>query len=73
MANNEDKFYVEIYFTGLIKVTKKDKKKKLIKLQEILNDILEDPDLDLLKSESNIIVMSEDELMRELSPDDSSN
>jgi len=73
MANEEDKFYVEIYLTGLVKVTKKDKKKKLAKLQKIINEIIEDPDLDLLKSDSNIIVMSEDELMKELKYDDSSN
>jgi hypothetical protein len=54
-------------------VTKKDKKKKLAKLQKIINEIIEDPDLDLLKSDSNIIVMSEDELMKELKYDDSSN
>lgn len=73
MANDEDKFYVEIYLTGLVKVTKKDKKRKLAKLQKIINEIIEDPDLDLLKSDSNIIVMSEDELMKELKYDDSSN
>ncbi len=73
MSTKENKFFIEIYLNGLIKVNSKDKKKKLTKLQKIINDILDDPDLDLLKSDSNIIIMSEDELMRELNPDDTSN
>lgn len=72
MNYNDDTFYIDFYINGIIKVNSESKKLKVKKLQKLLNKIIEDEALELIKSDSSLTVMSEAELIQSLSPYDDS-
>lgn len=70
MNHNNDIFYIEFFINGIVKINSEDKKDKVRKLQKLLNEIIEDEALELIKSESSLTVMSEAELLQSLMPYD---
>lgn len=70
MNYSDDTYYIELYISGIIKVNSADKKEKVKKLQKLLNEIVEDEALELIKSDSSLTVMSEGELLQSLMPYD---
>lgn len=72
MKHEDDTFYVEFYVNGLLKVKSENKKNKIKKIQRLLNKIVEDESLDLIKSDSSLTVMSEAEVLNSLMPYDDS-
>lgn len=73
MDFNDEIFYIEFLITGIVKVDTETKKENLKKIQKLINKIMND-DMDLVKSESSLNVMSEAELMQSLMPyDDTAN
>lgn len=70
MNYSDDIFYIEFFLNGIIKVDSESKKAKVKKLQKLLNKIVEDEALDLIKSESSLTVMSEAEVLQSMLPYD---
>lgn len=70
MNYNDETFYIEFYINGIIKVDSESKKQKVKKLQKLLNKIVEDESLELVKSDSSMTVMSEAEFLQSLMPYD---
>lgn len=66
MNYNDDTFYIEFYINGVIKVDSEHKKEKIKKIQNLLNKIINDQALELVKSSSDLTVMSESELLQTL-------
>lgn len=61
-----ESYYIEFFVTGVIKVNSWDRKQKVKKIQRLLNKIVEDEALDLVKSDSNLLVMSESEVIQNM-------
>lgn len=70
MNYNDETFYIEFFINGILKVDSESKKRKVKKLQKLLNKIVEDESLELIKSDSSLTVMSEGELIQSLMPYD---
>lgn len=74
MNYNEEEFYIEIYLSAILKVSSKDKKEKVKKLQKLLNEIVEDEILNFVKSDQSLTVLTEAEMVQSIMPlDDSIN
>lgn len=70
MNYEDDTYYIEFFLNGILKVNSEDKKEKVKKLQRLLNEIVEDGALELVKTDSSLTVMSESELLQSLVPFD---
>jgi hypothetical protein len=66
MKYDDDTFYIELFLNVVIKASNTSKKNKLKKIQRLMEAILRDEDLDIVKSDSNIVMMSEAELLNTL-------
>ena len=68
MKYDDDTFYIELFLNVIIKSESAEKNMKLKKIQKLMNSILRDDELDIIKSESNLVMMSESELLNTLQP-----
>jgi hypothetical protein len=64
--NDNENYYLDFYISGVVKVNVKNKKEKIAKIQKLINEVIEDYNLDLLKSESSLTVLSESEVIQNL-------
>ena len=70
MNYDNDTYYIEFFINGILKVKSIDKKKKIRKPQKLLNKIIEDEAMELVKSDSSLTSMSELELIESAMPSD---
>lgn len=60
MKNN---FYIDFAIAGVIKTDQEGKAEAVIKLQELISLLLDDPEINLIRVDTNLDILSEDEIL----------
>lgn len=63
MNYDDEEIYVEFQISGIFKTKVKNKKIKMAKIQKIINSIINDETIHLIKSDSSLVSYTEAEIM----------